>query len=131
VKSRSSMHGTSGNEIRFEDSKGAEELVFQAEKDHQVVVKHDVTSSVGNDMSSSIGNDMTVSVKGSQISDTGTSLVVKAGTSITFSTGLASLTLSAAGIVEISGMMVTINGEAAVNIAAAAGLIKGPIVIPP
>jgi type VI secretion system secreted protein VgrG len=131
VKSRSSMHGTSGNEIRFEDSKGSEELVFQAEKDHQVVVKHDVTSSVGNDMSSSIGNDMTVSVKGSQISDTGTSLVVKAGTSITFSTGLASLTLSAAGIVEISGMMVTINGEAAVNIAAAAGLIKGPIVVPP
>jgi type VI secretion system secreted protein VgrG len=131
MKSRSSMHGTSGNEIRFEDSKGSEDLVFQAEKDHQVVVKHDVTSSVGNDMSSSIGNDMTVSVKGSQISDTGTSLVVKAGTSITFSTGLASLTLSAAGIVEISGMMVTINGEAAVNIAAAAGLIKGPIVIPP
>ncbi|MDB6010423.1 MAG: Rhs element Vgr protein [Gammaproteobacteria bacterium] len=131
VKSRSSTHGTSGNEIRFEDSKGSEQLVFQAEKDHQVVVKHDASSSVGNDMSSSIGNDMTVSVKGSQISDTGTSLVVKAGTSITFSTGLASLTLSAAGIVEISGMMVTINGEAAVNIAAAAGLIKGPIVIPP
>ena len=28
VKSRSSMHGTSGNEIRFEDSKGSEEYVF-------------------------------------------------------------------------------------------------------
>ena len=28
-------------------------------------------------------------------------------------------------------MMITINGETAVNIAAAAGLIKGPIVIPP
>jgi type VI secretion system secreted protein VgrG len=123
VKSRSSMHGTSGNEIRFEDSKGAEQLVFQAEKDHQVVVKHDATSSVG--------NDMTVSVKGSHMSDTGTSLVVKAGTSITFSAGLASLTLSASGIVELSGMMITINGETAVNIAAAAGLIKGPIVIPP
>ena len=61
---------------------------------------------------------MTVSVKGSQMSDTGTSLVVKAGTSITFSAGLASLTLSASGIVELSGMMITINGETAVNIAA-------------
>lgn len=131
VKSRSSLHGTSGNEIRFEDSNGSEQLVFQAEKDHQVVVKHDATNSVGNDMTSSVGNDMTVSVKGSHMSDTGTSLVVKAGTSITFSAGLASLTLSAAGVVEISGMMVTINGEAAVNIAAAAGLIKGPIVVPP
>jgi type VI secretion system secreted protein VgrG len=139
VKSRSSMHGTSGNEIRFEDSKGSEQLVFQAEKDHQVVVKNDATSSIGNDMTvsvkgsqtNSIGNDMSVSVKGSQMSDTGTSLVVKAGTSITFSAGLASLTLSASGIVELSGMMITINGETAVNIAAAAGLIKGPIVIPP
>jgi type VI secretion system secreted protein VgrG len=123
VKSRSSMQGTSGNEIRLEDRKGSELLVFQAEKDHEVVVKHDATSS--------IGNDMTVSVKGSQVSDTGTNLVVKAGTSITFTAGLASLTLTSTGSVELSGMMVTINGKEAVNIAAAAGLIKGPIVMPP
>jgi hypothetical protein len=90
-----------------------------------------MTVSVKGSQTNSIGNDMSVSVKGSQMSDTGTSLVVKAGTSITFSAGLASLTLSASGIVELSGMMITINGETAVNIAAAAGLIKGPIVIPP
>jgi len=122
VRSRSSTSGTASNfnEILFEDKKGSEQLSLQAEKDHQLVVKNDSTSKIGGKVS--IGADHS--------SNIGTSLEVTAGTSITLSTGLASLTLNAAGVVELSGTMITINGVEAVNITAALGLIKGPILAP-
>ena len=116
VRSRSSTGATAGNynEIRFEDKKGAEQLSLQAEKDYQLVVKKD--SSV------TIGGNKTVSVA--------VSLEVTAG-AITLTAGHASLTLNRTGLVELSGTMILINGKEAVNITAALGLIKGPILAPP
>jgi type VI secretion system secreted protein VgrG len=62
LKSRSSKNGSGANEIRMEDSTGAEQLYIHAEKDKQVVVKNDRTESVGHDEKIEIANDRTESV---------------------------------------------------------------------
>lgn len=64
IKSRSSLHGSSSNfnELRFEDKKGTEEVYLQAEKDWNVLVKHDKTQEIKNDEKSTIGNNRTKSV---------------------------------------------------------------------
>ena len=65
VKSRSSKGGTASNfnEIRMEDRKGHEELLFQAERDLSTLVEHDQTAHVGVDRSVVVGNDETNLVK--------------------------------------------------------------------
>lgn len=78
-KSNSSPGGGGWNELRFEDKAGAEEVYFQAQKDHNELVKndetrkighdwvedvvHDATQSVGNDRRESVGNDKFTTVK--------------------------------------------------------------------
>lgn len=49
IKSNSSKGGGGFNEIRFEDKKGEELLFVHAEKDEDVVVKHDAREWIGND----------------------------------------------------------------------------------
>jgi type VI secretion system secreted protein VgrG len=69
-KSNSSPGGGGWNELRFEDKKGSEEVYFQAEKDHNELVKndesrkigHDFAEDVGHDAQQAIGNDRTESV---------------------------------------------------------------------
>jgi len=103
-KSNSSPGGGGWNELRFEDKKGSEEVYFQAEKDHNELVKnnesrtigndfaedvgHDATQSVGHDRSESVGNDKDTTV--------GNNRVVKIGTNDTESVGVdRSLTVGA------------------------------------
>lgn len=56
-KSESSPGGGGWNELRFEDRKGAEEVYFQAEKDHTELIKHDENRNIGNDWSEKVGRD--------------------------------------------------------------------------
>ena len=49
IKSSSSKGGGGSNEIAFEDKKGDEQLLFHAEKDLDLRVKHDRREHVGND----------------------------------------------------------------------------------
>lgn len=64
IKSRSTNGGSPSNfnEIRFEDLKGKEELFIQAEKDENITVKSNQSTSVGSDRSLSVGNNETVSI---------------------------------------------------------------------
>lgn len=128
VKSRSSMGGTSDNfnEIRFEDKRGEEQLYIHAEKDHEVVVNHEMTVTVGGNQGSTIAG----------------SAVIKARTiTLETTTGAASITLNEAGAVEIKGVTVTINSAATVIAGASTditgeiniegtGMITGLVVIP-
>lgn len=76
VRTRSTKGGgeTNFNELYFEDTKGKEEVYFQAEKDLNAVVKNDETREVGNDQTSAIkhdrkmdvGNDHTETIKNKQ-----------------------------------------------------------------
>jgi type VI secretion system secreted protein VgrG len=45
------------NEMMFEDKAGQELVRFQAEKDHNELVKNDRSSNIGNDRTTNIGND--------------------------------------------------------------------------
>jgi len=64
IKSRSSKGGATSNfnEFRLEDKKGSEEIYLQAEKDYNLLTKHDRAESVGNDRSLSVGHDKSESV---------------------------------------------------------------------
>ncbi|MBZ9936330.1 type VI secretion system tip protein VgrG [Mesorhizobium sp. BR1-1-16] len=78
VKSNSSLGGGGWNEFRFEDLAGKEEVYFQAQKDHNLLIKHDrgklvqhdqsdridndAKHSVGHDLAEDVGHDKTLSV---------------------------------------------------------------------
>jgi type VI secretion system secreted protein VgrG len=57
LKSDSSKGSGGYNEFRFEDLKGKEEVYFQAEKDHNTLIKHDETRKVKNDRTTEIFHD--------------------------------------------------------------------------
>jgi len=61
-KSNSSPGGGGWNELRFEDKAGEEEVYFQAEKDHNELVKNNETRNIGNDWVEDVGRDATQSV---------------------------------------------------------------------
>jgi len=68
IKSRSSQGGAPDNfnELRFEDKKGAEHVYLQAEKDLQILVKHDERRQVGHDRVKEVTNDETTSIGGNR-----------------------------------------------------------------
>ncbi|RCW89002.1 type VI secretion system Vgr family protein [Paracoccus lutimaris] len=61
-KSNSSPGGGGWNELRFEDKKGSEEVYFQAEKDHNELVKNNESRQIGNDWFEDVGHDATQSI---------------------------------------------------------------------
>jgi len=64
IKSSSSKGGGGSNEIRFEDKKGEEDLLFHAEKDQDVRVKNDLRETVDNDRHLIVTNNQIELVKG-------------------------------------------------------------------
>lgn len=56
-KSNSSPGGGGWNEMRFEDKKGSEEVYFQAEKDHNELIKNNESRKIGNDFAEDVGHD--------------------------------------------------------------------------
>ena len=56
-KSNSSPGGGGWNELRFEDKAGSEEVYFQAQKDHNELVKHNESRRIGNDFAEDVGHD--------------------------------------------------------------------------
>ena len=62
ILSRSSKNGTAGNELRFEDKTGSEEVFLHAQKDHTIHVENDENHAVGHDRSKSVKNNETTSI---------------------------------------------------------------------
>lgn len=56
-KSDSSLGGGGFNEMRFEDKAGEEEVYFQAQKDHNELIKNDEGRNIGHDFKEEVGND--------------------------------------------------------------------------
>jgi len=56
-KSNSSPGGGGWNEMRFEDKAGSEEVYFQAQKDHNELIKNNETRTIGNDFAEDVGHD--------------------------------------------------------------------------
>jgi type VI secretion system secreted protein VgrG len=88
LKSDSSKGSGGFNEFRFEDKKGSEEVYFQAEKDHNTLVKNDETRNVKHDRTTTIENDETQTVTNNE-----KITVEKGNQTITIQTGNQSTTL--------------------------------------
>ena len=65
IHTRSSKGGAYGNAntLRFEDKKGAEQVLIHAEKDMSTSVENDQSTSVGHDQSTSVKNSQTTTVE--------------------------------------------------------------------
>ncbi|MFD1343690.1 type VI secretion system Vgr family protein [Litorisediminicola beolgyonensis] len=61
-KSNSSPGGGGWNELMFEDKTGEELVYFQAQKDHDELIKNNETRNIGNDWIEDVGHDATQSV---------------------------------------------------------------------
>jgi type VI secretion system secreted protein VgrG len=80
-------HPNSFNEIRMEDTKGAELLFMQAEKDWRVHVKNSETENVGASITTSAGGSISRSSGGSHSRTAGDSITDKAKNTYTLTTG--------------------------------------------
>lgn len=86
-KSNSSPGGGGWNELRFEDKKGQEEVYFQAEKDHNELVKNDESRTIGHDFAEDVGNDATQSVGHDRTESVGNNKSTSVGVDRTVSIG--------------------------------------------
>lgn len=113
-----SLRGAAGeaNEIRFEDRKGAEELLFhaqrdlrhEAENDHVSTIDRDETETIKRDRSHDIGRDDTLKV--------GRRLRIEAGEEIELVTGLARIVMKRTGEIQVMGTRIALNGAATINL---------------
>ncbi|MFB9983809.1 type VI secretion system tip protein TssI/VgrG [Mesorhizobium kowhaii] len=86
-KSDSSKGGGGYNELMFEDKAGSELVNFQAQKDHNLLIKHDRTKLVQHDQSDRIDHDAKHSVGHNLDEDVGNNKTVKVGVDQTTNIG--------------------------------------------
>lgn len=86
-KSNSSLGGGGWNELRFEDKKGAEEVYFQAEKDHNELVKNDESRLIQHDMSERVDNNSSQSIGVNRDEDVGQDKTTAVGRNRTVNIG--------------------------------------------
>ncbi len=84
------------NELRFDDNPGAEEVYFQAGRDHKFLIQNDESGEVLNDQTLEIGGQQKISVRGDIDQDSDQSIKIKAGMSLEIEAG-ASITLKVGG----------------------------------
>jgi type VI secretion system secreted protein VgrG len=95
-KSNSTPGGGGWNELRFEDKAGAEEVYFQAQKDHTLLVKndraklvqHDQSDRIDNNARHSVGVDLDEDVGNNKTTSVGVDRTVTIGSNDTESVGV-------------------------------------------
>jgi type VI secretion system secreted protein VgrG len=87
-KSNSTPGGGGWNELRFEDKAGAEEVYFQAQKDHNELVKNNEARAIGNDFSEDVGHDAQQSVGNDRTESVGNDKFTSVGNNRTVSIGV-------------------------------------------
>ena len=149
-KSRSSRNGGTEdfNEIRFEDKKGEEQMVFHAQKDMDTTVENDETRLVEHDRTTTIQNNETKTVKeGNQevtIEMGNHTMKVKMGNmntnvdlgkeereamqSIELKVGQSSVKLDQSGV-TIKGLQITIEGQITVDVKSIMTTVKGDAIL--
>lgn len=71
IQTATTPGGGSSNEIRTGDSKGSEQMFFNASKDMSIEVKNNLTESVGNDMTRKVGSNQKKDVTDSSTANVG------------------------------------------------------------
>jgi type VI secretion system secreted protein VgrG len=115
IKSNSSLGGGGSNELRFEDKKGSEEVMFHAQYDYNKTVLHNETATITQDHTTTVqqGNrSITVSQgnNSTTISTGNDSLTVSSGNhSITVSAGSSSVTAAQSITLQVGGNSIKID----------------------
>ncbi|MFT7285906.1 MAG: type VI secretion system secreted protein VgrG [Halieaceae bacterium] len=91
------------NELRFDDSSGKEEVYFQAQKDHNFLVKNNEKGEIGGDQEVLIKGDQKLDINGSQYINVGLKekngeIEIEAGKSITLTVGKTSIKIESTKI---------------------------------
>lgn len=118
--------GPGYNEICMDDTAGNELMRMHAQYDKDATVNNDERSQVGNNLDRSvannetvsIGNDETVVVANNSSESIGVNKVITAGTSITLKCGASLIHMNQAGVITISGSLITVAGTVNINVAA-------------
>ena len=79
IQTATTPGGGSSNEIRTGDTKGSEEMFFNASKDMTIEVKNNLTESVGNDMKRKVGSNQKKDVTDSSSANVGSNQKVTVG----------------------------------------------------
>ncbi|MEK6750499.1 MAG: type VI secretion system tip protein TssI/VgrG, partial [Pseudomonadota bacterium] len=87
IKSNTTKGGGGSNELRFDDTKDAEEIFIHGQKDWTIVIENDKHQSVGHDETFDIGNDRTKSVGNNQSESIGKDKSITVGDNHTESIG--------------------------------------------
>jgi type VI secretion system secreted protein VgrG len=87
LKTNSSPGGGGWNELRFEDKAGSEEVYFQAEKDHNLLIKNDRSKLVQHDQKDRIDNNAKHSVGVNLDEDVGNNKTTSVGVDRTVTIG--------------------------------------------
>jgi type VI secretion system secreted protein VgrG len=113
-----SLLGASGeaNEIRFEDRKGAEELLFHAQRDLRHEAENDHVSTIDRDESETIKRDRSHDIGRDDTLKVGRRLRIEAGEEIELVTGLARILMKRTGEIQITGSRLALNGAATINL---------------
>ncbi|KAB2923371.1 MAG: type VI secretion system tip protein VgrG [Candidatus Contendobacter sp.] len=150
VKPAAAQGGGPGyNEICMDDTAGNELMRMHAQYDKDSTVNNDERSQVGNDLtrsvannetvsigndetlavgnnsSESIGNDKIVTVGNNSSESIGQNKVITAGTSITLKCGASLIHMNQAGVITISGSLITVAGSVNINVAAPVTTVTG------
>jgi type VI secretion system secreted protein VgrG len=122
IRTRSSPGGAivNGNEIRFEDLTGAEELYVQAEKDMNTLVKNNETVTITVNRTDSVGVDETRSVGANRTRSVGVNEAVTVGAMQTINVGAAqAVTVGAVQTVTVgAAQAVTVGAVQTVTVGA-------------
>jgi type VI secretion system secreted protein VgrG len=158
IKSNSSLGGGGSNELRFEDKKGSEEVMFHAQYDYNKFVLHNETVTITQDHTTTVqqgkraitvsqgdntltvsqgnksvtvstGNDsLTVSSGNHSITVSAGSSSITAGQSITLTVGGNSITIDTSGV-TISATQVSVQAQATMSLQAGGPLsVQGAMV---
>jgi type VI secretion system secreted protein VgrG len=111
-KSNSTTGGGGHNEIRFEDSKGKEQIYIHGEKDLDVRIKDAVREWIGGDQHLIVKGAQNEEVEKNWYQKTGMSIVIESGLELTIKSSGGFIKIDPSGI-TIMGTMVRINSGGA------------------
>lgn len=145
--------GGGNNEMSMDDTPGKEQIRVHAQHNMDTVVQHDQTLKVGNNQSEivavdrtgqvgnneavtiganqvlQVGGDQSVTVGANQNVTVGDRILIRAGTSITLQCGASTIHMNQAGIITISGTLVTMAAAINANVAAPITNINGSLLL--
>jgi len=145
--------GAGHNEMSMDDSPGKEQLRMNAQYDMNSNVNHDQTLNVGNNQTEKVGvnrtrsvgsnekveiggnqsihvtGEQSVNVDCSQTVTVGKTITISAGDSITLKCGASTISMNKAGLITITGTIVTVAGAAQASLSAPVTNVTGGILL--